>query len=301
MSSDIQNQFKIRIISDTEIVGNNKILQCRSSLIYTGNDTSFFEYIEGIEKIPIQTDTRGKKTIELAFVLITFNSSKSYPYEYECLDNETESFKTITADGYNGFISLFYNYITQKNLDKKIFPFLEQVKGICYGMLLCCICKALKLGFITSSSTIALEASGLIEGMDQTKSMTKLVENYQKIGFSEMFPEHRCYGITQTFVPMIGKVETIISNCTFEKVSKDLLAILPVRMCKNICNKENKKDLKSIRKSLVGKDILSEYKDTTIPIEILEERLKNLKKINKGFERVSLEDFTLMCGENFFY
>lgn len=300
MSGDLQNHFKIRLVSETEIVGNNKILQCRSSLIYTGNDSTFFEYIEGIRKIPIETDARRKKTIELAIVVITFNSNKINSYDYEYLDDETESFKTITTGGYNGFISLFFNYITQKNLDKKIFPFLEKVKGISYGMLLCCICKALKLGFITSSSTIALEASGLIEGMDQTRSMTNLVENYRKIGFSEMFPEHHDFGIAQTFVPMIGKVETIISNCTFEKVSKELLAILPVRMCKNICNKKNKKVLKSIRKSLVGKVILSEYKDATIPVEILEERLKNLKKINKGFERVSFEDFALMCGESLF-
>ena len=114
-----------------------------------------------------------------------------------------------------------------------------------------------------------------------------------------MFPDHYDYGIAQTFVPMIGKVETIISNCTFEKVSKELLSILPVRMCKNICNKANKKDLKSIRKSLVGKVILSQYTDT-IPENILQERLEYLKKINKGFERVSLEDFILMCSESLF-
>ena len=299
MSDDVQNHFQIQVVSETENEGNNKTLKCRSSLIYKGNDTSFFKYIQGIGNIPVETDTRGKKRIELAFVLITFNSSKikSYPYQY--LDNKTESFKQITYDGYNGFLSSFYNYITQKNLDKKIFPFLEQVKGISYGMLLCCICKALKLGFITSSSNIALEASGLISGMDQTVSMTKLVENYKKIGFSEMFPDHYDYGIAQTFVPMIGKVETIISNCTFEKVSKELLSILPVRMCKNICNKANKKDLKSIRKSLVGKVILSQYTDT-IPENILQERLEYLKKINKGFERVSLEDFILMCSESLF-
>jgi len=69
-------------------------------------------------------------------------------------------------------------------------------------------------------------------------------------------------------------------------------------MCKNICNKENKKYLKSIKKSLIGKVILSEYKHTTIPREILEEKLIKLKKINKGFQRVSLEDFALMCGES---
>jgi hypothetical protein len=69
-------------------------------------------------------------------------------------------------------------------------------------------------------------------------------------------------------------------------------------MCKNICNKENKKYLKSIKKSLIGKVILSEYKHTTIPREILEEKLIKLKKINKGFQRVSLEDFALICGES---
>ena len=76
MSGDLQNHFKIRLVSETEIVGNNKILQCRSSLIYTGNDSTFFEYIEGIRKIPIETDARRKKTIELAIVVITFNSNK---------------------------------------------------------------------------------------------------------------------------------------------------------------------------------------------------------------------------------
>ena len=30
-------------------------------LLYTGNDSTFFEYIEGIRKIPIETDARRKK------------------------------------------------------------------------------------------------------------------------------------------------------------------------------------------------------------------------------------------------
>ena len=184
-------------------------------------------------------------------------------------------------------------------MDTTTFEFLKQVKGISYGMLLCCICKALKLGFITSSSNIALDASGSISGMDKKISMTKLVEYYKKIGFSEIYPELHDYNIESEIVPMIGKVETIISNCTFEKVSKELLEILPVRMCKNICDKENTKMLKSIKKSLVGKVILSQYTDT-IPETILQERLEYLKKINKGFERVSLEDFILMCSESLF-
>lgn len=92
-----------------------------------------------------------------------------------------------------------------------------------------CYYKALKLGFINSSSTIALKASGLMAYMYQKRSMTNLVEYYKKQDFRKCFNNI-----------MIGKVEPIISNCTFEKVSKELLAILPVRMCKNICNKENK-------------------------------------------------------------
>jgi hypothetical protein len=43
------------------------------------------------------------------------------------------------------------------------------------------------------------------------------------------------------------------------------------------------------------------YLNTNIPREILEEKLIKLKKINKGFERVSLEDFALMCDESLFF
>jgi hypothetical protein len=56
-----------------------------------------------------------------------------------------------------------------------------------------CYYKALKLGFINSSSTIALKASGLMAYMYQKRSMTNLVEYYKKIGFSEMFPQYYDY------------------------------------------------------------------------------------------------------------
>jgi hypothetical protein len=232
--------------------------------------------------------------IELAVVNITFYSNSIQLDDFTYLD------KTITStdkDIYNGYLKKFYNYITSENLDTTRFEFLKKVKGISYGMLLCCICNALKLGFITSSSNISLKASGVISGMNEKESLTSLVEYYKKIGFSEMFPHLHEYNIDNEVVPMIGKVETIISNCTFDNLSKELLEILPVRMCKNICNKKNKKVLKSIKKSLLGKDILSQYKYTTIPKEIFEEKLEYLKKINKGFERVNLEDFVLMCSE----
>jgi len=293
MSDDVQNHFQIELVSQTEIVNSNKQLKCIASLIYTGTDPDFREYIK--DKIP-KIDNKTK----LAFVNITFyyNSIQLNDFKYTDSKGYEKIITSTDKDIYNGYLNGIYNYITVKNLDTKRFEFLKQVKGISYGMLLCCICNALKLGFITSSSTIALDASGLIAGMDQKESMTNLVEYYKKIGFSEIYPQLHDYNIESEIVPMIGNVETIISNCTFEKVSKELLAILPVRMCKNICNKENKKELKSIKKSLVGKVTLSEYKHTTIPREILQEKLNKLKKINKGFERVSLEDFALMCGES---
>ena len=294
MSEDIQNHFQIELVSQTEIVNNNKQLKCISSLIYTGTDPNFLKYIK--DKI-----SKIDNKIKLAFVEITFYYNSIQLFDFNYIDSKGYE-KIITAtdkDIYNGYLNRIYNYITVKNLDTTTFEFLKQVKGISYGMLLCCICKALKLGFITSSSNIALDASGSISGMDKKISMTKLVEYYKKIGFSEIYPELHDYNIESEIVPMIGKVETIISNCTFEKVSKELLSILPVRMCKNICDKENTKMLKSIKKSLVGKVILSQYTDT-IPETILQERLEYLKKINKGFERVSLEDFILMCSESLF-
>jgi hypothetical protein len=285
------SDFQIELSSETKIIQNNKQLKCVASLIYTGKNGDFLIYIKRIKNLKIQPLATN---IELAVVNITFYSNSIQLDDFTYLD------KTITStdkDIYNGYLKKFYNYITSENLDTTRFEFLKKVKGISYGMLLCCICNALKLGFITSSSNISLKASGVISGMNEKESLTSLVEYYKKIGFSEMFPHLHEYNIDNEVVPMIGKVETIISNCTFDNLSKELLEILPVRMCKNICNKKNKKVLKSIKKSLLGKDILSQYKYTTIPKEIFEEKLEYLKKINKGFERVNLEDFVLMCSE----
>lgn len=285
------SDFQIELSSETKIIENNKQLKCVASLIYTGKNCDFLIYIKSIKNLKIQPLATN---IELAVVNITFYSNSIQLDDFTYLD------KTITStdkDIYNGYLKKFYNYITSENLDTTRFEFLKKVKGISYGMLLCCICNALKLGFITSSSNISLKASGVISGMNEKESLTSLVEYYKKIGFSEMFPHLHEYNIDNEVVPMIGKVETLISNCTFDNLSKELLEILPVRMCKNICNKKNKKVLKSIKKSLLGKDILSQYKYTTIPKEILEEKLEYLKKINKGFERVNLEDFLLMCSE----
>uniref|UniRef100_A0A6C0H4K7 Uncharacterized protein n=1 Tax=viral metagenome TaxID=1070528 RepID=A0A6C0H4K7_9ZZZZ len=292
----MSNDFHIELFSETKIIENNKQLRCVASLIYTGKNADFLIYIKGIEKLEIKSTERN---IKLAVVNISFYSNFIQLYDFEYIDSK-RSLKTITStdkDIYNGYLSGFYNYITSENLDTTRFEFLKKLKGISYGMLLCCICNALKLGFITSSSHIALDAAGVISGMNEKESLNSLVEYYKKIGFYERFPELHEYNIDNEVVPMIGKVETLISNCTFDNLSKELLEILPVRMCKNICNKKNKKVLKSIKKSLLGKDILSQYKYTTIPKEILEEKLEYLKKVNKGFEKVNIEDFVLMCSE----
>jgi hypothetical protein len=50
MSDDLQNHFQIELVSQTEIVNSNKQLKCIASLIYTGTDPDFREYIK--DKLP---------------------------------------------------------------------------------------------------------------------------------------------------------------------------------------------------------------------------------------------------------
>ena len=283
MSSD----FQIKIVMTDEIKHTNKVLNCVATLIYKGINLDFIDYIKSLMIRPNQ----------LALVNITFfsDSDKVAPYNYKYLDKKDEIWKNVDyTDGYNGVLNYFYNHITGvgENLDTKRFPFLLHLKGIAYGMLLCCICKAFKLNFITPSSNIILDASGLIIGMDAKLSMKKLVMNYEKIGFSQMFPEHYDYGIESTFVPMIGKVKDIINVCTFDNISRELLENLPIKMCKDICTGTFAKVLRDVS---LGKDILTEYKDQKIPRDVLLSRLDYLKSINQGFVDCTEDEFGIIC------
>jgi hypothetical protein len=204
--------FMIRIQSKTM---NNKRLYCKATLEYVGEDQN------------IKEDFRGDK---LAFVDISFDTELSeYSQSYE-LDNGRQ---IMLSTSYHGFLHKFYNYVSQRSLYKK-FPVLQKTKGISYVLLLCCICEALKLGFTTLESEIILEASGLIAG----QSMLNLVKYYEQLGFSVIYPEYLELGLDQEyngFVPMKAKVQRLISLCTVDRVSPEMLELLPVRMCKGMC------------------------------------------------------------------
>ena len=162
-------------------------------------------------------------------------SSRTYSYSY--YDSNYRSFNIQYTKGiYNGKIQSFLNSLTQykAKLDKEKyrFPFLDQLKGIGYGMLLSCICKALDEGFITLSSNIVLEATGMMSGMDREASTVALVNYYEKIGFKQMFPEHYQYAVSTINVPMIASVKDIIDNCNIGTFSKELLQVLQIERCK---------------------------------------------------------------------
>ena len=216
----MDDDFRIKISST---IINNSILKCEATISYDGEDSEFIEYMETLRKD------------ELAKVTITFDSRTTNVYKSSYSDENGNVIKRMKYEGYNGFLNSYYNYLTQYKLDKVKFPFLNKLKGISYGLLLCCICQALNLDFITPSSKIILEASGGIKGMDPEISMRNLVKNYEKIGFKQMYPELYELSIKNMFVPMVGSVKDIIGLCTFKYVSKELLNILPIKMCKDMC------------------------------------------------------------------
>jgi hypothetical protein len=218
----------------------HKTIVYRATLIYKGDNTEFIDYIEKL-------NTSGKLTgsqiniQELSSVTITFyykTNFEHYQYNYDYDDNP--KLAVYYKDGYDGFLSEFYNKLTEYKLDTKRFLFLKKLKGISYGMLLCCICKAIKSGLIKNSSTIILEASGNIIDMDSRQSIGNLVKYYERIGFKKMFPDYYDIAINSEsgYIPMIAQVKDIISLCNFKNVSKELLTILPTDLCRDICTQK---------------------------------------------------------------
>ena len=235
------NNFDINI-QETK---KDKTVVYKARLIYKGDNTEFIDYIEKL-------NTSGKLTgskiniQELASVTITFYSNTNFEhYEYNYDYDDNPDLAVYYKDGYDGFLNGFYNRLTEYKLDTTKFSFLKEVKGISYGMLLCCICKAIKEGLIIHSSTIILEASGNIIDMDSRQSISNLVKYYEKIGFKKMFSEYY-YDIAinseSGYIPMIAQVKDIISLCNFKNVSKELLTILPTDLCKDICTEKKKLD-----------------------------------------------------------
>jgi hypothetical protein len=206
-----------------------KILESTATLSYIGNDENFIEYIENLNsKYYIDLD-------RLAYVRINFYATEIQSYKY-VYDIESIPQKSVEYnEGYNGELINLYNSFTKYSLDKDRFPFILQTKGISYGMLMCCICEALKLEFISPSSKI------IIEAIDRPERIISVVKNYEKIGFTQMFPKYFDYVMERMeedsgYIAMVGEVKKITDLCTFKTVSPELFKLLPIMLCKDICN-----------------------------------------------------------------
>ena len=206
---------------------NNTTLQCKAMLEYIGDDQNIREYFKGMYS-PEKDDSSV-----IAYVTIRFDtelSEFSFSYERDYSTRTRRRKIRLPTSRYHGYLFAFYNYASKHSLYQQ-FPVLQKTKGISYVLLLCCICEALKLGFITPESDIMLEASGSIAG----QPMDNLVRYYEQLGFSVIYPQYLEIGLENQFVPMKAQVQRFISLCTVDRVSPEMLNLLPVRMCKGMC------------------------------------------------------------------
>jgi hypothetical protein len=233
MAKEEDEDFEINIEFEQEEDSRNKTLKCLATLSYIGNNEEFNSYLENLS----EEEGYDIEKEQLSYVNITFysDSTKVKKYEYDYHDEFFVQKTVRYKKGYNGYLYGLYNKVTEYQLDKEKFTFLHKLKGIAYGMLLCCICKAFTEGLITKDSNIILEASGNVREVDAITYMNSLVRFYNKIGFTIMFPEQYEYGISLGLVPMVGKVKDILSACTFKHVSDELRTILPIKYCEGLC------------------------------------------------------------------
>ena len=228
------SDFDINIV-ETNIKKDKKIVY-EATLTYKGDNTEFIDYIKSLNAFHNLSEKYLEK---LASVMITFYTDRQVkPYKYKYDDDKPDI--VYYENGYDGVLNGFYNMLTGYKLDTQRFSFLKQLKGISYAMLLCCICKAIKEGLVTLSSTIILEASGGIIDMNRVQSIGNLVKYYERIGFKKMFPDYYDIAIKSDggYIPMIAQVKDIIRLCNFKNVSKELLTILPTDLCRNICTEK---------------------------------------------------------------
>ena len=237
----MSEDFAIKI-DETKIKEDKKTVY-EATLTYKGDNQEFIDYIESVNidrKLKNKIDIKKLASVTISFYL----QFKPYIYNYD--DKMDPNLALSYKDDYDGFLNEFYNKITEYKLNTTKFPFLKQLKGISYGMLLCCICKAMSERLITRSSTIILEASGGIIDMDRGQSIDNLVKYYERIGFNQMFPDYYDIAIKSEsgFIPMIAQVKDIIRLCNFENISKELLTVLPTDLCKDICT--DKEDIRRV-------------------------------------------------------
>jgi len=104
----------------------------------------------------------------------------------------------------------FYNYATQCNLYGK-FQELDELKGKGHEVLKSLLEVAIKDQLITVGDEVIITAEGKIKGtMDHKKGMQKLLAYLEKLGFTQLFPEHYELALNNGYVPMVAKVKSIL-------------------------------------------------------------------------------------------
>jgi hypothetical protein len=117
---------------------------------------------------------------------------------------------------YQGIIRQSTNFIMHSDKMVKKYPFLENFKYIDYFFLIVFLQKALESKIISDSSNIILEARIPSEELNSIKSMIKILEHYEVIGFEQMFPEdyekvmENLDVNENNYIPMTGNVKTIM-------------------------------------------------------------------------------------------
>ena len=194
--------FRIDVETDTSRV----FWEITSRCVYTGSDDELVRYLDGL----------GLNPRILALLTI-----QVFPTQ--------QQYREHTEWKYRGRIRTFWNALTQDKdrleQGRGGFPVLEKLRGIGRGMLVSCICKALDEGRIDLSSNIVLEATGMMSGMHPVASTRELVRYYESIGFKRMLPERYRYDIKLCSVPMVAKVEDVISAVDIGSLSPGIIEV----------------------------------------------------------------------------
>jgi hypothetical protein len=212
--------FEVKIQSTKS---NKNDVEYAASITYIGKDSKLHEFLQ----------QQSKQTI--AYVSLTIARMESYKYNW--IEKEGTRFKRREKtfnEAYDGELNMFYNYASMYDLYQS-FPVTKKLKGCSLALLMCCLCDALKTGYITPLSKIVLNASGFIEGHDREESIKQLVRMYERLGFNQLFPDMYETTLEQEYVPMMGTTQTIMNKCNFDTISKELQDVLPIKLCINIC------------------------------------------------------------------
>ena len=195
------SDFQITLESRNEIDEDEtqlEILIYEGTLTYKGSDTNIMDIKY------------------LATVSITFYSSELIEYHYYTFNSLFRKSKLKSYNvPYEGIIRSS-NFIMNSDKIVKKYPFLENFKYIDYFILIVSLQKALDSKIISDSSNIILEVRISSEELNQQKSMIKLLEYYEVIGFEQMFPEdyekvmENLDVNENNYIPMIGNVKMIM-------------------------------------------------------------------------------------------